>query len=168
MDGDAGWRYTRRGALGLMGAGAVGVGLETVGFTNLTAGRGVGIGVSDDTNAKLQVTVSGGSEDGNALSNSTDYTDPLDVEFKNTDSSLSIELTGITITNNSGESISSDFSSSTTLDKNGGNTTVSFSLDSTDDTRNEGTIDIEAEATVGSGVSLTINRTDISIVDPSA
>ena len=39
-----------------MGIGAVGVASETLGFTNLTAGRGVNIGIVDDDDALLAVT----------------------------------------------------------------------------------------------------------------
>ena len=83
--------YTRRGALGLMGAGGVFAATETFGVTNLTAGRGTNIIVANDSAdaVALELVDSNGSIGGEI------YTLPdSDTET-------------FTITNQSGESLSS-------------------------------------------------------------
>ena len=47
--------YSRRTALGLMGIGAGLAATETLGFTNVTADRGVNVGVADDADGVLGV-----------------------------------------------------------------------------------------------------------------
>jgi len=49
--------YTRRGALGLMGAGGVLAATETLGFSNLTRDRNLNIAVTNDLNSLLKVYV---------------------------------------------------------------------------------------------------------------
>ena len=72
---------TRRSALGLMGIGAVGVASETLGFTNVTAGRGVNVGVENDDNAVLTLTVGE-----TALNDFDSGEDLIDIDFTaNTD-----------------------------------------------------------------------------------
>ena len=48
-------KYSRRSAIGLMGIGAVGVASETLGFTQLSADRGVNVAVADDADGVLGV-----------------------------------------------------------------------------------------------------------------
>ena len=95
MNEDKRKRYTRRGAIGLMGVGAVGVASETLGFTNLTARRGVNVGVEGDLNADLiieaaddQVNLGG---DGEELGTST-FDDEVFIRFENntTDREISV------------------------------------------------------------------------------
>ena len=159
-------KYSRRSAIGLMGVGGGLAATETLGFTNLTADRGVDLSVEDDTNATLKITVSGGDEDGNALDNKPEYTDPLTVEFENT-GSTEITLDTVEATDTNGDTgISSDFNDEEVLNESQ-STTVEFSLDETTDDRNEATADVSIEATIGSGASLDITRADITIVDPA-
>ena len=51
-------KYSRRSAIGLMGVGGGLAATETLGFTNLTADRGVNIGVADDLNSDLIIEAS--------------------------------------------------------------------------------------------------------------
>lgn len=107
MDEDRDLRkYTRRGALGLMGiGGAVGVS-ETLGFSSLKASRGVGINISDDDSALLKITVSGDATvDDGALNMIPSAKSPVEITFTNnagsdfvgdslgTGSGLAVELT---------------------------------------------------------------------------
>ena len=75
---------TRRSALGLMGIGAVGVASETLGFTNVTAGRGVKVGVVGDDEAVLRIvgTGGGGSID-EPLEDPESFDEELQIDFEN-------------------------------------------------------------------------------------
>jgi len=59
--------YTRRGALGLMGAGGVLAATETLGFSNLTRDRNLNIAVTNDLNSLLKVYVEDEAIDGQTL-----------------------------------------------------------------------------------------------------
>ena len=85
---------TRRSALGLMGIGAVGVASETLGFTQLSADRGVNVAVADDLNAALTIEAADDSNnlgsDGEELEDGT-FTDEVFIRFENnTDSEISV------------------------------------------------------------------------------
>ena len=128
---------TRRSALGLMGIGAVGVASETLGFTQLSADRGVNVAVADDTDAALRIGVND-SDDGN-FDNELDSTFDGDqfVQFRNDSSEeiSSLELT-ITKTDDGGSVDIDDVSgqefgfSGNTLDDGNRFITESASLDS--------------------------------------
>lgn len=124
-------RYTRRGALGLMGVGGVVMASETLGFTTLTAERDTDIAVESDAQSALKIT---DSDDGNVAGKtftlSGDETETFTIENQSTVSlDLTIELTGKTPESGSGNvSISSenfDFNSSIT---SGGSTSDTLSL----------------------------------------
>ena len=74
--------YTRRGALGLMGAGGVLAATETFGFTRLTADRGVGVSVAGDDSAAIEIlgNDSGGDK---ALSNFSNVSSGFTVKLSN-------------------------------------------------------------------------------------
>lgn len=71
--------YTRRGALGLMGAGGVLAATETLGFTQLTADRGVGVSVGSDDEAGVKIVDN--SDDTKITQDS--FSDPAEIKFKN-------------------------------------------------------------------------------------
>ena len=64
-------KYSRRSAIGLMGVGGGLAATETLGFTNLTADRGVDVDVENDLNADLKIAGedSGGDGDETKLEN---------------------------------------------------------------------------------------------------
>lgn len=79
MSDDRDWRgYTRRGALGLMGAGGAVAVSETLGFSNVTAGRGTTVDIANDGNALLQITVGGTS-----LNQASSENSPATIKFTN-------------------------------------------------------------------------------------
>lgn len=51
-------QVTRRAALGLMAGGGLLAATETLGFSNVTAGRGVSVSTADDPNALIGLTIS--------------------------------------------------------------------------------------------------------------
>ena len=68
-DSDRRWRTTtRRSALGLMSVGAAFVATETLGFTQLSADRGVNVAVAGDDEAVIAVTGEEGSDGADPLS----------------------------------------------------------------------------------------------------
>ena len=138
-DSDRRWRTTtRRSALGLMSVGAAFFATETLGFTQLSADRGVNVAVADDLNAALRIGVDE-SDDGNfstELGGGTFNGDQF-VQFKNDSSEeiSSLELT-ITKTDDGGSVDIDDVSgqefgfSENTLDDDDRSITESASLDS--------------------------------------
>ena len=68
MGDDEQWRTTRRGAIGAMAVGSAFLTFETLGVTNMTGGRGLQIGLSDDDEAVLAVEGEGPDEDSSSLS----------------------------------------------------------------------------------------------------
>ena len=86
-DSDRRWRTTtRRSALGLMSVGAAFFATETLGFTQLSADRGVNVAVADDLNAVLGLE--GDSSDGDVDE------EPLsDLEGENIEGDLTITFT---------------------------------------------------------------------------
>ena len=84
-DSDRRWRTTtRRSALGLMSVGAAFFATETLGFTQLSADRGVNVAVADDLNAVLRIGVDEG-QDGTFNAELTDepFSGDTNVEFVN-------------------------------------------------------------------------------------
>ncbi|TKX40013.1 hypothetical protein [Halorubrum sp. CGM4_25_10-8A] len=81
--------YTRRGALGLMGAGGVLAATETLGFSNFTRDRNLNIAVTNDLNSLLKVYVENEAIDGQTLNKES-----VTVYFEN---QSDIELTDIEI-----------------------------------------------------------------------
>ncbi len=86
MSDDRRKTYTRRGALGLMGAGGVFTVTETFGVTRLTADRGVEVSVGSDADAGLKIYPTG---DEGSVEEYT-FSDPAKIEFENTTSSTDI------------------------------------------------------------------------------
>ena len=96
----------RRSALGLMGIGAVGVASETLGFTNVTAGRGVNIGVEDDPDATFKIEDD--DSPGTAI-NDADFSDRADILFENTSSNgVTIDFDGEVTGDDAGDITLSD------------------------------------------------------------
>ena len=88
MSDDRDWReYTRRGALGLMGVGGLAVATETMGITQLTADRGVGVSVEDDANAGVKIV---NDNDGSTPIENTTFDGSALIRFEN-DTSRSID-----------------------------------------------------------------------------
>ena len=112
-DSDGRWRTTtRRSALGLMSVGAAFFATETLGFTQLSADRGVNVAVADDTDAALRIGVDENSDG--------DFNEELDgtfdgnqfVQFRN-DSSEEISSLDLTIENtNAGDTAEVDINDS--------------------------------------------------------
>ena len=180
-------KYSRRSAIGLMGVGGGLAATETLGFTNVTAGRDAFIGIDDDDNAILESTgssTSDGDVDGDPLSGleSTTIDDDLTIEFTNrstvTLDSGSDNLT-VTISETNGEEL--DVTSTTNFDSKSdisGNEEETYDISDnldTDDSasitleNNDGgtaTIDVDVDA-VFDGTTLNLNRNDINIEDTS-
>ena len=68
MGDDEQWQTTRRGAIGAMAVGSAFLTFETLGVTNMTGGRGLQIGLSDDDEAVLAVEGEGPDEESSSLS----------------------------------------------------------------------------------------------------
>ena len=163
---------TRRNALGLMGIGAVGVVSETLGFTNVTAGRGVDIGVSDDQDSILGIEA---DDSGGATTLDDDpFDSPLTITFSNQSSSDDVDL-DVTISETSGDtSLTVDATDFGDADSEniaaGGDQTfsekVSESADleiTVDDDNETATIDVApVEADFG-GTTLELTRENIDI-----
>lgn len=91
--------YTRRGALGLMGAGGVLAATETLGFSNFTRDRNLNIAVTNDLKSLLKVYVD--NED--PIDGQTLIQESATVYFEN---QSDIELTNVEIDiTNSGDSV---------------------------------------------------------------
>ena len=92
-DSDRRWRTTtRRSALGLMSVGAAFFATETLGFTQLSADRGVNVAVANDLNAALIIEAADDfnnlGSDGEELEDG-DFTDNVFIRFENnTDSQI--------------------------------------------------------------------------------
>lgn len=71
-------KYSRRGALGLMGIGGAMAVSETIGFSNLSTKRGVSVNVVDDGVALLEITANG-----TALNNANSTDSVATIRFKN-------------------------------------------------------------------------------------
>ena len=129
--------YTRRGALGLMGAGGVLAATETLGFSNFTRDRNLNIAVTNDLNSLLKVYVENEAIDGQTLNKES-----VTVYFEN---QSDIELTDIEIdiSNSGGGSVEYDPSFSDETDPF---TISSLSPDTTEhitiSTQSSGTADI--------------------------
>jgi hypothetical protein len=96
--------YTRRGALGLMGAGGVFAATETFGFTELTADRGVGVSVGDDADAGVKIVDN--SDDPGPITDAT-FTGAAEIKFIN-DTQSDIYEIKCSLINNSNAAITGD------------------------------------------------------------
>lgn len=99
-------RYTRRGALGLMGVGGVIMASETLGFTTLTAERDTNIAVKSDAHSALKLWDSDdGNVDGETFTLPGNETETFTIENQSTVSldTLTVELTGKKPKSGSGE-----------------------------------------------------------------
>ena len=82
-------KYSRRAAIGLMGVGGGLAATETLGFTNLTAGRGVNVDVVGDDEAVLRivgtggVNTDGGSNTDEPLEDPGSFDEELRIDFEN-------------------------------------------------------------------------------------
>jgi len=152
-DGD-GWRqYSRRGALGLMGVGGGLVVTETLGFTDVTRGRGVNVGVSEDTDALLGIEVVESGDNDGPLDDDTNYGTPLTLEFEDR-SNEEITITSI------------DLPDGLDSEDSDGNIDLS-DTETTDielDDEAEVTGDITIEADIGDSESIRVVREDITVV----
>jgi uncharacterized membrane protein len=90
--------YTRRGALGLMGAGGVLAATETFGFSNFTRDRNLNIAVTNDLKSLLKVSV---ENESTSIDGQTLDQESATVYFEN---QSDIELTNINaVIENNGE-----------------------------------------------------------------
>jgi len=168
--------YTRRGALGLMGAGGVFAATETFGFTDATRNRGLNLGVSTDDNAVLTITgtAKGGMGDEDTLDNfdsNSPATPPLDISFTNktnaatTGDGFKLKITGGTI-DDSSEFTKDDRTFTTTLSANGDsgdNATVTVD----NDTGGTESITIEiVNVDLKNGASISLTRNNVTLDSP--
>ena len=180
---------TRRSALGLMGIGAVGVASETLGFTNLTAGRGVNVDVVGDDEAVLTivgtagVNTEGGDNEDEPLEDPDSFDEELQIDFTN-QSDTDIEGQNndgdldVTITNQEGSGGTIEVTGFGETDEAidpDANNTFQTGLDSEetddltvamqeDDGTENATIDVTVDAVFGGGdFSVNLDREDIDI-----
>ena len=173
-------KYSRRSAIGLMGVGGGLAATETLGFTNLTADRGVNVGVvtDDDENATLRITDD--TDDDPIAGKTFDDSVQIDIE-NNSGSELTAEDDDLVVTvdavaGDEGLDVTSnDFDDDGTISNGSGSITlelktdtedretVSFTL-ATQDSGGDVTVDIRFDATFN-GTSLTATREDIMVND---
>ena len=174
-------KYSRRAAIGLMGVGGGLAATETLGFTNLTADRGVNVGVvtDDNENATLRIT----ADDDTIAGETFDDSVQIDIE-NNSGSELTAEDDDLVVTVDADEIVDgeeldvtsdnfddedttiSEESDSITLElitDTGESETASFALE-TQDSGGEVTVDITFDATFN-GTSLTATREEIAVND---
>ncbi|ESS02431.1 MAG: hypothetical protein A07HR67_02762 [uncultured archaeon A07HR67] len=159
--------YTRRGALGLMGAGGVLAATETLGFTQLTADRGVGITVSGDNASGFKITANG-----SGLNDTTSADEILSLTFTNNtgtdfdgnslskDKGLVVEIstsndTDVDVRNGGGDQ---NFSTTPINVSSGSSGTVATNLPSS--SSDTAKLDIENPDTTDATVDLRIVATD--------
>ena len=185
-DSDERWRTTtRRSALGLMSVGAAFFATETLGFTQLSADRGVNVAVADDLNAVLQIAVDEGQDDefDEELTDEP-FTGDTNVEFVNqsetaidgdSDDGLTVEIdatdpddgTSLDISNEENFDITGEtdatediVTATTDLDPENGNGNVNRAVLGFDPT-NSPVADITVTATFTDGTTLTLTREGI-------
>ena len=145
-------KYSRRSAIGLMGVGGGLAATETLGFTNLTAGRDAFIGIDGDGDAILEST---GSSDGGV----TD--EPLsELEGVTVDDDLTIEFTNrSTVTLEAG---SDDLT--VTIDETGNDdlavSTAGFDSDSDINAEGDETYKIDEDLNTNDDASITLENND--------
>ena len=144
----------RRSALGLMGIGAVGVASETLGFTQLSADRGVNVAVANDLNAVLGL-------EGNSSDDTVDG-DPLsNLEEENIEDDLTI-----TFTNQSDVTLESTSDLIVTIDETGGDSeltvteTLSFDSDEDITAGGEETYNIDEDLNTNDDASIVLENND--------
>ena len=177
-------KYSRRSAIGLMGVGGGLAATETLGFTNLTADRGVNVGVvtDDDENATLRITDDTDDTDGDPIAGKT-FDDSVQIDIKNNsgseltaeDDDLVVTVDADTIDDEELDVTSGDFDDDGTISNGSGSITlelktdtedretVSFTL-ATQDSGGDVTVDIRFDATFN-GTSLTATREGIMVND---
>jgi len=96
--------YTRRGALGLMGAGGVLAATETLGFSNFTRDRNLNIAVTNDLNSLLKVSV---ENESTSIDGQTLDQESATVYFEN-QSDIELNTIEIDISNSGGGSVKYD------------------------------------------------------------
>ena len=171
-DSDGRWRTTtRRSALGLMSVGAAFFATETLGFTQLSADRGVNVAVADDDEAVIAVTGEEDSKDADPLSDfeggdatNIDEGDPFTLEItNNSDEQLEDDdlIITIEVTDNEVDGdITIEADGNEDFNVNGEN---SFDFTDTDD----GPGEFELDGTLGTGHSVTIKFEPVEGTDAS-
>ena len=165
-DSNERWRTTtRRSALGLMSVGAAFFATETLGFTQLSADRGVNVAVADDLNAALIIEAANDSTDlGNSgeVLEDGDFTDNVFIRFENNTGDDDRE---ITLGDDDGEISGDDADNITVSDKTNDDLNVSgrnFGFTLTD---NEDFVEIEVAEDDSSedklDLTLELNNVDI-------
>ncbi|WP_220132485.1 hypothetical protein [Natronomonas sp. LN261] len=167
-----------------MGVGAVGVGLETVGYTDLAAGRGVGLSLASDDTASVAIEVNEQSSGYDAtLGDTTEYpfSDPTDVRFtNNSDTTIEIKVTvsnpssntdgdikvsdgGGNVSFDTTSTISSTGSDTFTASGVGTSSTAILTFDASvgDTSESDATVDITTKINEGSSVELSITRNSV-------
>ena len=123
-DSDRRWRTTtRRSALGLMSVGAAFFATETLGFTQLSADRGVNVAVADDDEAGFAITV---SEDDNSFNDTfadkEEFDDNAFIQFENqTSSSITVDDGNAQIVDQNDQNVEDDI---TIIDESNGNGSI--------------------------------------------
>jgi hypothetical protein len=149
--------YTRRGALGLMGAGGVLAATETLGFTQLTADRGVGITVSGDNASGFKITANG-----SGLNDTTSADETLSLTFTN---NTGTNFDGNSLSENEGLAV--DISASNTdVEVTDGDGNQSFSdVSTTIASRSSGTVatDLPSSDTAKLDIKNTTDDTDATV-----
>ena len=115
-------KYSRRSAIGLMGVGGGLAATETLGFTNLTADRGVNGAVADDLDAALKIEVADSAmgSNGNGEELEGEFTNEVFIRFENnTGDHREIDLGG-----NNGEISGDDSDKITVSDETNGDLNV--------------------------------------------
>ena len=179
-DGDRDLRkYSRRSAIGLMGVGGGLAATETLGFTNLTAGRGVEVAVDGDDDAVLRVVDEG---NGIPLQDQEPFDNKVEIKFEN-ESNTGINSNDLSVTiKNQDDSDTDvdvdDFDSETETESiSPGGSSGEFNTDlgvssqasltvelNEKDENNTSKIDVDVNADFGSGeFSVDFIRTDINI-----
>ena len=171
-------KYSRRSAIGLMGVGGGLAATETLGFTQLSADRGVNVAVADDANAVLVVV---DDDSDGSLEDEAPFDDDVTIKFENqSDTNIEADDLEVTISNQSGsddiniDGENDDFGSSKNISEDEEETfktdldasqskTLLVELDDKSET-SDATIDVEVHADFGSGsFSIDLTRSGIDI-----
>ena len=159
-------KYSRRSAIGLMGVGGGLAATETLGFTNVTAGRGVNVDVVDDLDGLIgiEVTSEGGSE---TLDESTTFSTEIEVEFTNqgeTDLELTVEVTDIDTDVTVNQNIDGSSNDSATVEDIGTNDTPGNTLKVENNSEDqERDFSVSISGTFDDGASVDLDRENITL-----
>ena len=174
-------KYSRRSAIGLMGVGGGLAATETLGFTNLTADRGVDVDVENDLNADLKIAGEddAGDRDETELENfdgESPATPDLVITFKNNagggveieqeDLTIKIEdVEGANLTLSSNDFSPADFGEELNNDNTLSDSDSAKITVENDDTDNQGEINLTVVEAILNGVTITNLERNGIIID---